>query len=49
MLTHFTAVFNVSAYLPDVFVPQYESLRDQVVSWLALFGFTPGKSDSAPG
>ncbi|KAM5532645.1 hypothetical protein V8D89_013689 [Ganoderma adspersum] len=40
-------LFNLSAYLPDALVPQYESLRDQIVSWLALFGFTQSKSDSA--
>ena len=49
VLNHVVVVFNLSAYLPDALVPQYESLRDQVVSWLALFGFTSGKSDSAAG
>lgn len=49
VLTCFIIVFNLSAYLPDSLVPQYESLRDQVVSWLGLFGFTQSKSDSAAG
>ncbi|KAI1785346.1 endoplasmic reticulum protein [Ganoderma leucocontextum] len=40
-------LFNLSAYLPDALVPQYESLRDQVVSWLALFGLTQDKRGSA--
>lgn len=49
MLIPFVVVFNLSAYLPDALVPQYESLRDQVASWLALFGFAQSKSDSAAG
>lgn len=49
VLTCLIIVFNLSAYLPDALVPQYESLRDQIVSWLALFGFAQSKSDSAAG
>ncbi|KAI0829300.1 endoplasmic reticulum protein [Trametes gibbosa] len=29
-------LYNLSAYLPDALVPQFEALRDQLVSWFGL-------------
>ncbi|EJF63088.1 endoplasmic reticulum protein [Dichomitus squalens LYAD-421 SS1] len=40
-------LFNLSAYLPDAVVPQYEALRDQLVSWLELLGLAQSKTDAA--
>ncbi len=42
------SVFNLSAYLPDVLVPQYEAFRDQVVAVLEVLGLGKG-SDPAAG
>lgn len=42
-------VFNLSAYLPDALVPQYEALRDQVVAVLEVLGLSKGVSDPAAG
>ena len=42
-------VFNLSAYLPDALVPQYEALRDQVVAVLEALGLSKGVSDPAAG
>ena len=43
------AVFNLSAYLPDSVVPQYEAIRDQLVSILELFGVAKATSETAAG
>ena len=42
-------MFNLSAYLPDALVPQYEALRDQVVAVLEVLGLSKGVSDPAAG
>jgi protein kinase C substrate 80K-H len=31
-------VFDLSAYIPDALLPQYESIRDGVLAWLRTFG-----------
>ncbi|KAI0057754.1 hypothetical protein BV25DRAFT_1352121 [Artomyces pyxidatus] len=33
-----TLLYDVPAYLPDAFIPQYEAFRDSLVSWLAKLG-----------
>ncbi|OSD01764.1 endoplasmic reticulum protein [Trametes coccinea BRFM310] len=41
-------LYNLSAYLPDSIVPQYEALRDQFVSWLEAIGLVkPAATASA--
>ncbi|TFK85069.1 endoplasmic reticulum protein [Polyporus arcularius HHB13444] len=40
-------LFNLSAYLPDVLVPQYEALRDQVVAVLEVLGLGKGSDPAA--
>ena len=42
-------MFNLSAYLPDAVVPQYEALRDQLVSLLQILGLAQSKTDAAAG
>ena len=50
ILTPFVrTVFNLSAYLPDAVVPQYEALRDQLVSLLQILGLAQSKTDAAAG
>ncbi|KAH7903854.1 glucosidase II beta subunit-like protein-domain-containing protein [Hygrophoropsis aurantiaca] len=31
-------VFDITSYLPDALIPQYEGLRNTVLSWLEVFG-----------
>lgn len=31
-------LFDLSAYIPDALLPQYETLRDSLVTWLKTFG-----------
>ncbi|KAI0363840.1 endoplasmic reticulum protein [Pilatotrama ljubarskyi] len=40
-------LYNLSAYLPDAIVPQYESLRDQLVSWLEAIGLVKPAADAS--
>ncbi|RPD62087.1 endoplasmic reticulum protein [Lentinus tigrinus ALCF2SS1-7] len=40
-------LFNLSAYLPDALIPQYEAIRDQVVAVLEMLGLAKGVSDRA--
>lgn len=37
------------AYLPDFLVPQYDILRETLVSWLQTFGIVKGSSTAASG
>ncbi|KAH9843751.1 glucosidase II beta subunit-like-domain-containing protein [Rhodofomes roseus] len=39
---HDSLLFNLTAYMPDAFLPQYLALRDTVVSWLETFGIAKG-------
>ncbi|KAI8984963.1 endoplasmic reticulum protein [Trametes punicea] len=39
-------LYNLSAYLPDAIIPQYEALRDQLVSWLEVVGLVKPSSPS---
>ncbi|KAI0092510.1 endoplasmic reticulum protein [Irpex rosettiformis] len=38
-------LFDLSAYIPDALLPQYESFRDNLVSWLRTLGVIKGSSD----
>ncbi|EIW62173.1 endoplasmic reticulum protein [Trametes versicolor FP-101664 SS1] len=40
-------LYNLSAYLPDALVPQYEALRDQFVSWLESVGLVKATPDTS--
>ncbi|KAI0786480.1 glucosidase II beta subunit-like-domain-containing protein [Abortiporus biennis] len=37
-------LFDISAYLPESVLPQYEQFRDSFVSWLETFGIAKGNS-----
>lgn len=43
------AVFDLSSYLPDSLVPQYEALRDAVVSFLETIGIAKGIESASAG
>ena len=40
---------DIKAYLPEFLIPQYEGLRDTLVSWLQTLGVVKGSSDAASG
>ncbi|KAH9853957.1 endoplasmic reticulum protein [Lenzites betulinus] len=40
-------LYSLSAYLPDALVPQYEALRDQLVSWLDALGFLKASTEES--
>jgi protein kinase C substrate 80K-H len=42
-------VFDLMSYLPDSFIPQYEEVRDTLLSWLKKLGIVRGDDDSAAG
>jgi protein kinase C substrate 80K-H len=43
-------VFDLNAYIPEALAPQYEALKEILVSWLELFGIAHApKQDSATG
>ena len=42
-------MYNLSAYLPDALVPQFEAIRDQLISWLELFGLAKSAVDGGAG
>lgn len=42
-------VFDLSSYLPDSLVPQYETLRDAVVSFLETIGIAKGIESASAG
>ena len=44
-------MYNLGEYLPDVLVPQYEAVRDQLVSLLELLGIAakPPPTNKGPG
>jgi hypothetical protein len=37
------------AYLPDFLIPQYDVLRDTLLSWLQILGFVKGPSTAISG
>ncbi len=37
-------MFDLSAYIPDALQPQYESFRDNLVSWLRTLGVIKGST-----
>ena len=43
-------MFNVSAYIPEALLPQYEALRDSLFSWLKVLGVVHAdNSDKSAG
>ncbi|KAH9938712.1 endoplasmic reticulum protein [Fomitopsis serialis] len=44
---HGSLLFNLNAYIPDAFLPQYLAFRDTLVSWLETFGVAKGIDDEA--
>ena len=42
-------VYNLSAYIPDSLVPQFEALRDQLISVLEIFGLAKAPVDTGAG
>lgn len=46
-LLNFFTVFNLSAYVPDALLPQYEAVRDGLLTWFKTFGLVKGNSNDA--
>ena len=44
-----SVVYNLSAYLPDALVPQFEAFRDQLVSVLGVIGLAKPAADAGAG
>lgn len=42
-------VFDLSSYLPDALIPQYEDLKDTIVSWLETLGIFQGSDERSTG
>jgi len=40
-------LFDITAYLPDSLVPHYITIRDNVLSWLKVFGISGGESNAS--
>ncbi|KAG5645275.1 hypothetical protein DXG03_006577 [Asterophora parasitica] len=40
-------LFDLTSYLPDSLIPQYEDFKDTLVSWLKTFGIIRGGDDSS--
>ncbi|KAJ7087256.1 glucosidase II beta subunit-like-domain-containing protein [Mycena belliarum] len=44
------SLLNIRSYLPDTLIPQYEGMRETMISWLEVFGISASdaeKSDSS--
>ena len=41
-LLNYSPVLNVSAYVPDGLLPQFEAVRDGLLTWLKTFGIIKG-------
>ncbi|EKM59554.1 uncharacterized protein PHACADRAFT_250133 [Phanerochaete carnosa HHB-10118-sp] len=41
-------LFNVGSYVPDALLPQFEAVRDGLLTWLRTFGIIKGGSDGEP-
>ncbi|KZT12656.1 uncharacterized protein LAESUDRAFT_668484 [Laetiporus sulphureus 93-53] len=41
-----SVLYNLSAYIPDAILPQYEAVRNTLVSWLELIGIARGITTS---
>ncbi|GBE79118.1 endoplasmic reticulum protein [Sparassis latifolia] len=37
-----SVLFNLTAYIPDAFLPRYEALRNSIISWLETLGVVRG-------
>ncbi|THH10557.1 hypothetical protein EW146_g8342 [Bondarzewia mesenterica] len=40
-------LFDVSSYIPDALIPQYEALRESIISWLMTLGVVPKAATGA--
>lgn len=49
LMSLMSPAFEITAYLPDLLIPHYMSLRDTVLSWLKILGIGSGKSDASEG
>lgn len=47
LLIDWSTVFDISSYIPDVFLPGYQSLKDTVVDYLELFGIAHGPAEGS--
>ncbi|CAK5262659.1 unnamed protein product [Mycena citricolor] len=41
------AVFNMRSYLPESLIPQYESFRESILSWLGVVGISASDAESS--
>ncbi|KAJ6627392.1 glucosidase II beta subunit-like-domain-containing protein [Mycena sp. CBHHK59/15] len=41
------SLFNIKSYLPDAFIPQYEEMRETLISWLEVIGIS-GSTEGSP-
>ncbi|KAJ7895951.1 glucosidase II beta subunit-like-domain-containing protein [Mycena olivaceomarginata] len=44
-----SSLFNVRSYLPDSFIPQYEGLRETLLSWLEVVGIAGSGAEKSTG
>ena len=42
-------VYNLESYIPDALIPQYEALRDSLVSLLETLGIIRGTDSATSG
>lgn len=42
-------VFSVAEYIPDAWIPAYESMKESVVQMLTVMGVVPKKVDTSEG
>ncbi|KAJ7477158.1 glucosidase II beta subunit-like-domain-containing protein [Mycena galericulata] len=42
------SLFNVRSYLPETFIPQYEEMRETILSWLEVIGISGSDSENSP-
>lgn len=47
--SHWAQVFDLASYIPDSIYPQYEELKDAVISWLEKLGIVKPSPDAAAG
>ena len=39
-------MFDFSAYIPDILLPQYEAVRDSLLAWLKAIGVLKASSNA---
>ncbi|KAJ7162638.1 glucosidase II beta subunit-like-domain-containing protein [Mycena crocata] len=42
-----SSLFNVRSYLPESFIPQYEEMRETIISWLEVIGIAGSDSENS--